>query len=176
MEKERKLPEVASPWPSAMTDRVVERLCQALGIGVHEREAAAYAGISYLTYLKWRKKGKEDREAGLLTGYSEFLERVNEVRSTVEVGWLAELNSIAFGRKRINAKTGEEEYPTGDARTLQWLLSRRFSDRWGDKQKIEHSGPKGKSLRLVMTHEEAKIELARAAEDLATLEQEGKKI
>lgn len=98
-----------------------EKICQAIRGGNYAVVAARYAGISTKTYYAWLERG--EREPNSI--YGEFLHAIKDAESTAEVQAVAEVRLA--GRESWQA-------------SMTWL-ERKFPDRWGRREKVEHSGP-----------------------------------
>ena len=107
-----------------LTPEVQEAVCRNLAGGCYIETACAMAGICQSTFFNWKQRGENGEEP-----YLQFLEAVT--RAEVQ----AELRALA-----IIQKAGEE-----DPRHLEWWLERKFSDRWGrkDRQDIGLHGTPG---------------------------------
>lgn len=106
-----------------LTPQTQEKVCQAIRAGNYANVAARYAGIDESTFYRWLERG-ENEPSGI---YCEFRKSVKDAESTAEVQAVAEVR--AAGRESWQA-------------SMTWL-ERKFPDRWGRKEKHEHSGPEG---------------------------------
>lgn len=97
-----------------LTPELQDKICELIRQGNHAKVAAAACGICEGTFYNWLDLGRKAK-----TGkYFEFLELTSRAK--------AEFETVAV--KEIGFKHKE------------WLLERRHPDRWGNTQKIEHSG------------------------------------
>ncbi len=97
-----------------------DRIVQAIRSGNYANVAARYAGIDEKTYYNWLQRG--EREGSGI--YFQFLQSVKKAESDAEVQAVAEIRLAA----RENWQAG-----------MTWL-ERRFPDRWGRRERVEHSG------------------------------------
>lgn len=109
--------------PTKLTTEVQDRIIQALKAGNYIETAAEYAGIGKTTFYRWMEQG-EQASQGI---YREFRDAVMRARAE------AEARSVALIQKAA----------PDDWRAAAWWLERAFPDRWGPRQKLEHSGPEG---------------------------------
>lgn len=109
--------------PTKLTPEVQDRIIQALKAGNYVETAAEYAGIGKTTFYRWMARG-EQASRGI---YREFRDAVMRARAE------AEARNVAIIQKAA----------PDDWRAAAWWLERAFPDRWGPRQKLEHSGPEG---------------------------------
>lgn len=109
--------------PTKLTPEVQDRIIQALKAGNYVETAAEYAGIGKTTFYRWMEQGKQ-ASRGI---YREFRDAVMRARAE------AEARNVAIIQKAA----------PDDWRAAAWWLERAFPDRWGPRQKLEHSGPEG---------------------------------
>lgn len=110
------------PTPLKLTDEVAERIINLLKLGNYMETAAAAAGIDARTLRKWLHRGASGDEEP----YASFASRCREAEASAEARHVTML--VSASRE--------------DWRAAAWILSRKHSDRWGDKvqQVIEVSG------------------------------------
>lgn len=101
-------------------DAVLELVRQ----GVHQKVAAVRAGISEATFYAWRKRGMEARSGQ----YREFYDDLQAALSLSETTLVLQMRSHA----RTPGAPG--------VRATQFLLERRFPDRWGERKTVENVG------------------------------------
>lgn len=97
--------------PTKCTPEVVERICEALALGVSWAAAAAHAGMSEAALTEWKQRGNDGEEP-----FAAFLAEATRARDAAEV----RMASIVI-------RAAEE----GDAKAAQWWLERRRSASWG---------------------------------------------
>ncbi len=111
---------------SKLTPEVREKLLAATRDGATLKDASAYAGVSVDSLARYREKDMALRDA------------FQRAEGTAAVGYTRVLKAAA---------------DAGDWRpALEWLKRRR-PDEWGDKQKIETSGPDGGRIEMHHVHE-----------------------
>jgi len=103
-------------------------ICDALRKGASRSAAAEAADITYTTLCRWVREGRKGSDEK----YVRFLEAVEHAEAEVELELISKV----------------KDYAPKDWRAAAWLLERRHPDRWGHRQKIEHSGPNGGGIPL----------------------------
>lgn len=109
--------------PTKLTPEVQDRIIQALKAGNYVETAVEYAGIGKTTFYRWMEQGAK-ASRGI---YREFRDAVMRARAEAEARNVAIIQQAA----------------PDDWRAAAWWLERAFPDRWGARQKLEHSGPDG---------------------------------
>lgn len=104
----------------------IDKLAQAILIGATYELAALYAGISYDTFLRWRKKAIT---AAPGTPLATLHERLQEAEGRAAIGWLAKIEKVAT---------------EGDWKAAAWKLERRYPETYGRTfQKVALTTPDG---------------------------------
>ena len=106
-----------------LTDELQSEICKYIEIGMPAKHACSAVGICEVTYYDWIKKGSEQK-----TGkYAKFLKSIKKAKHRHEAR---------------NAAIIEKKAQDGTWQAAAWMLERRHSNDWGNKQfqKIEHSG------------------------------------
>src|SRR5688500_14704222 len=106
--------------PTKLTSEVQQRLVSAIASGNYLEPACAYAGIDYSTFRRWIERG-EQAERGL---YREFRDAIRRAEAE------AEIRVVAHWQRQVP----ESWQASRD------FLARRFPDRWGPKDRLEHGG------------------------------------
>ncbi len=109
--------------PSKLTPERQERIVELIRAGNYMEIAAQAAGIDVSTLYRWLQRGEKARSGK----YRQFRDAV--MRARVE----AEARAVVVVQKAA----------LDDWRAASWWLERAFPDRWGRRQKLEHSGPEG---------------------------------
>jgi hypothetical protein len=104
--------------PTALTPALQERICLAIRAGAPPETAAVYAGIGKSTYYAWMKRG--ERGAG---PFVEFREAIKKALAEFEV------HTVAIVRQAAPQ----------DWKAAMTLLERRFPDRWGRRDRVDHT-------------------------------------
>ena len=110
--------------PSKLSAELIINVQNWLRMGYFVEDAARMAGISKGTLYSWLSKGRDDRDAGLQTLHSDFLNYMEKARAEAEGIFL---NSIKTAASR------------GQWQAAAWWLERIF-DKWSKPQKIEMGG------------------------------------
>ncbi len=106
--------------PSKLTPETQTKICNAIASGNYYEAACAYAGVEYETFRRWMGKGKKARSGK----YHGFYVAVAKAEADAEV--------------RIVAQWQQQIPESWQA--ARDFLARRYSERWGTKEKLEHSG------------------------------------
>jgi transposase-like protein len=102
--------------PTKLTPEVQKRITDAISTGVPREAAAAAAGIGETTLYRWLQLGQEGKAP-----YREFWEDLTRADYEYEAALVRQANRHAIT----------------DSRMCQWLLARKFPQRWGDVVKHE---------------------------------------
>ena len=89
--------------PSILTKKITDAYCAAISIGAPHDTAASYAGVNYVTALKWRDAGQAERERIDGGGepdkeaakYLQFFNAVEEARYERRIKWLQVVDQAA---------------------------------------------------------------------------------
>lgn len=112
-------PTAASTSPAELLAMVQRTLCAALRQGASRAGAAAAVGISEATLAGWLARASSDDPARPPSPELRALATaIHQAEAAFELATIEALGRVAAGGP-------------GDARALQWLLERRFPDRWG---------------------------------------------
>jgi hypothetical protein len=104
----------------------VDRLCQAILLGASYGVAAAYAGLSHDTFLRWRK---DMVHARLWTPLATLRERLSAAEGQAAMRWLGQIEQAA---------------QAGDWRASAWKLSKRWPADFGEAvSKVALTDPSG---------------------------------
>jgi hypothetical protein len=115
-------------------------VAECLKNGISRQSAAAAAGISYPTLLRWYRKGEELCDAeevvgddlALLEFYLQIVQAESGIETRLVTAWL---DSI-----------------TDDWQAAKEFLSRRFPDRWATKPRGEAEGDKPAEDKALQVH------------------------
>mgnify|MGYP001136552653 CR=1 FL=1 len=97
--------------PTKYTPQTVARLLDGIRLGLTYRLAAAYAGIDYATFCRWRMR------------YASFATQLQE----------AEAHAAAVVMARIHHAAAS------DWRAAAWMLERRYPEDFGPRQRLEQA-------------------------------------
>lgn len=129
--------------PTKLTPEVHARIVKFVRGGVYLETAAAAAGISKRSLYSWLSQGRKATE-GIHFDFAEDVEQAigqDEVRSVLTHEQLS-AQSVS---KTVQCKCGAEvtiSVPVpGNVQlaALQWKMSRKYPDRYGNRLKIEHA-------------------------------------
>lgn len=95
--------------------KLVDRLIRAVESGNYRNAACAFAGIHRATFYNWINQAEADREAGVETVHTAFLDRLEEAEE------IAEANMVRQWRSHF----------PDDWRAIATFLERRRPERWG---------------------------------------------
>jgi hypothetical protein len=119
------------PRPTKLTPGIRQKICKAIAAGNFYEAACRSANVHFATFRRWMVRGRDESSGQ----YREFREAVHMAQSAAETA------IVAGWRKHVSR----------DWRAARDFLARRFSDRWGPKDKHEVTGAKGGPLVLNIT-------------------------
>ncbi len=108
--------------PSKLTAEVSEKIVRAIRAGNYPAVAAAHTGVHPSTYYRWMERGELDGDAPEDDPYRRFRAEVERAIADAEA---AEVGLVLKAAR------------DGDWRAAAWLLERRFSERWGRRERLE---------------------------------------
>ena len=127
--------------PSKLDDQTMKRLSQGLKIGLSQKKAAVYAGISETTFYRWRQRAFEIDDAcngnpDLIKNADdlelwEFWESIKKARVEGEISHLAVITDAANN---------------GVWQASAWFLERSNPKEWGKRSAEEIEGSKKKAI------------------------------
>jgi transposase-like protein len=103
-------------------------ITDAIKAGNYSYIAAQLGGIDDSTFRRWMQRGEEGEEP-----YSTFRAAVKEAETHAEARNVALIQRHAQNTWQAAA----------------WYLERKMPDRWGRKERIEHTGAKGGPITLL---------------------------
>jgi len=109
---------------SKLTPERQKLFVDAVSAGNYIETAAELAGVTNVTFYNWMKRGRQTQSGK----YFEFLNAIKKAEARAEVMRVSRI-----------AKAGQEGNWQADA----WYLERRYPDRWGRRQRLEHTGKNG---------------------------------
>ena len=113
--------------PTKLDEHMEERILTAIRAGNYPTTAARMAGIHATTLASWRERGELGQEP-----FCSFLERMEKARAEGEVSLVARI-----------AQAGRETWQAN-----AWLLERQYPDRWGRRERHEHTGRDGGPIEV----------------------------
>jgi len=129
--------------PHKLTPEVEERMVRAISVGAAYKDACAYAGISYQTFLNWKKRAQQsearsddgcDEPEETTRRFVEFFDRIKKAQGDAAMSWLATINKAAKRDWRAAAWALERRYPKSYDRNrlrpdrIDEVASRRTTD------------------------------------------------
>lgn len=126
--------------PIKLNDEVREKIVQIVRAGNYIETAAAYAGVSKDSLYGWMRRGEREK-VRLANG---------EKPSGKEQIFVAFVDAISIALAESEARDvaiiGRAAESAWQASA--WRLERKFPDRWGRKDRIEHAGVDGKAIQV----------------------------
>lgn len=118
------------PGPkTSLTPEMQQRIVDAITAGNYLDTAASYAGIARSTLHDWLKRGraKEAEEP-----FASFVAAVDEAMGKAETRFVA-----------LIAEAAKTTWTAG-----AWWLERRYPERWGRRDRVEHTGKDGGPIEV----------------------------
>lgn len=120
--------------PTKLTPETHEKVINAIRAGNYLETAAEYGGVTRQTLWNWMQRGEAEKarvaEDGRRSVTKDERPYVNFFHAVTRARAEAETRNVAL----IQQASHE------DWRAAAWFLERSFQKRWGNKQKIEHTG------------------------------------
>ena len=113
--------------PLKLTKDRSDRIVSAIRAGNYAEVASRYGGVHPTSYYSYMKRGETDADAGKTTVFAEFFTAVKKAEADAEVRAVALVNT-AMKDNWTAAMT---------------YLERRFPQRWGRREVVEHAGEGG---------------------------------
>ena len=109
---------------------ILEKIYEAIEMGLTKTLAASYAGVSRDSMRAWRLKGEQDIENDIDSPFAEFVHRMEMARARRAAKWLKNISLAGQNQWQANA----------------WLLERTERDSFGlnnVEESHEHEDKKG---------------------------------
>lgn len=119
---------------SKLTDEVANAICESIRRGNYAQVAARAAGISPPTYYSWLSRGEQAKSGK----YVEFLDAIKEAEAEAE---------------HRAVKVVADAMPS-DWKAAMTYLERRYPDRWGRRERHEHTGEGGGPVTLKVVYDD----------------------
>lgn len=141
-----------------LNDDIQKRIVDTISAGNYLETAAGVAGIGISTLHLWLDKGRTERELAELEGreptpdrriYVDFLEAVEKARATSEARAVLHIQRAAAD---------------GTWQAAAWFLERSAPGRWGRRDHLQHTGPNGGPVEVMVSGGELLDKLRRLAE------------
>jgi transposase len=111
--------------PTKLNPEISHRIVNLVRAGNYRETAAAAAGINPKTLRNWLHRGSKGGKSN--AAYAQFSADLDTAEAEAELR----------DNKRINDAAEK------DWRAAAWRLARKNPDRWGDRQRFEHTGADG---------------------------------
>lgn len=123
--------------PEKLTKQLQEEMVKHVRSGNYVETVCAYVGIYKDTFYNWMRRGAKEKERVMKNPkarirkdeqkYVEFSDAIKEAEAS------AEMRDVT-----LIAKAAEDQWQAS-----AWRLERKFPQRWGRKEQLEHSGKDG---------------------------------
>ncbi len=111
--------------PTKLTPELQAEILRNIKTCAYRETACAAAGIDSKTLRNWLARAKRGGDTNAI--YRRFAAALEEAEARAEV-----VDLVTIGKAARD-----------DWRAAAWRLSRKYPDRWGERQRLEHSGPDG---------------------------------
>jgi hypothetical protein len=115
--------------PYKFNQKIADEVLKSVSYGCWMEVAAACAGVSRKTVYNWLLRGKR-RESAQLVKFLEGYRRSRHLAGQMHLRLL--FTAAAKGNTEVS----------------RWYLERRYPEQFGRKDKLEHSGPGGKPIKI----------------------------
>lgn len=135
--------------PSKLTPAIIAKVQEILPVALYVETVAAYLGVDRQTFYNWMRRGEREakrlqrKRTKPLAKEAIYLEFHAAIQKALAEGEF--LNALLIRQAASDGKS----WPAA-----AWLLERRFPERWGHKQHIEHSGPQQQPIPLTVSLEQ----------------------
>ncbi len=121
-----------------MTEKVQQKMVEAIEMGNYAPTAAEYAGIATSTHYNWLKLGEKGESP-----YVEYLEAIKKAEAIAEVRNVAIIQNAAQNTWTAAA----------------WYLERKHFDKWGRRERVhnELTGANGGPIELAQVDSRAAL-------------------
>src|SRR5690606_15558717 len=106
---------------------VQQKICEAIAAGNYQCVAAAYVGIAPETLTRWLARGEKEPNGV----YGQFCQAIKDAEARAEVHLVALIRNAA----------------TENWTAAMTLLERRHPERWGRRDRTEHTGEGGGPIK-----------------------------
>src|SRR5690554_1753534 len=135
--------------PTKLTPKLQDEILKVIRSGNYIETACAYVGINKSTFYDWLKRGAREKDrlaknprAKVRKSEKPYVDFSNAVEKALAH---AEIRDVA-----IIGKAAEENW-----QAAAWRLERKFTERWGRKEKyaLEHTGKDGGPIETSHTEQ-----------------------
>lgn len=114
--------------PTKLTPELSREICDYVRMGNYVETAAAIAGISKDSIYRWLKKGA-NAKSGIFREFSDAVKKAQAEAEARDVGLIG--------------RAAKDQW-----QAAAWRLERKFPDRWGRKDRVEHTGRDGQPIQI----------------------------
>lgn len=111
-----------------LTDDMINNISKLLAAGNYITTVCEYLNIGQSTYFKWMSNGEK------------FVENKDKIKDTTKIQEIKLYEAVQKANASAEIRAVNEILTDESWQSKAWYLERRFGDRWGRKEKIEHSG------------------------------------
>ena len=104
--------------PIDLTETICKRIYDALRIGATYEIAALYAGVSYDTLLRWRKKGESGEESAVDVVFCELCDTIKKAQADLAMSCLLKIERASDDDWKAAAWKLERLFPEYYARRI----------------------------------------------------------
>lgn len=118
--------------PTKLTPDVQATIVEAIAKGNDKVVAARLAGIGESTFYAWMERGEQAKTGAFL----EFREAVKKAEAEAEQHFVGIIKTASYDTWTAAA----------------WWLERKHPERWGRRERIEHTGANGEPVQMQHEH------------------------
>lgn len=141
--------------PTECTPEAMEEFCRCISIGMTVKGAAALAGFAYSLVHNWLERGEANEEP-----FAEFSRQYRRAQATAE----------EFHTRSLTVAASVPRSDGPDTRGSCWWLERVRNAEYGQKTKLEMTGPNGGPMQtqtVPLDRKEAEDRILAAAVEIA---------
>jgi len=102
-----------------LTPELQQQICDLLAMGNYADDVCDIVGIGETTFYRWLQEGEAGKEP-----YREFRESIKKAQAQAVARAVAGIQRAGLD---------------GSWQALAWFLERRYPDKWGKRERVEHS-------------------------------------
>lgn len=112
---------------SLLTPELQQRMVKVMREGHYAETVCDLVGLHYVTFNEWMRRGEEEQRQGYENGpYALFALAIKNA------------SAVAFTESMRNVRSHKFNWQAS-----AWFLERRAPEKYGQRQRFEHSGPQG---------------------------------
>ena len=136
--------------PSKLSPAMIQKIADCVELGLHAEQASYCVGVKYSTYTKWLHRARKPTARGIYGNLGEALVEAEQKCEEAIIKSINERIKQPYVKKTVRKESMQrddkgrmvkvvlvEEHLPPDMASAKWLLSRRFPERWEDRQKLE---------------------------------------